>query len=95
MTKELQNLLSLLESPNKENRDLGAVVAQNYKEEFKTHFGYEIADYQELASFLTIHRPWDFKIPLIEIMEVTELDLYLHALDFFQNVFVYSKIWLH
>ncbi len=52
MTKELQNLLSLLESPNKENRDLGAIVAQNYKDEFKTHFGYEIAEYQELIMCL-------------------------------------------
>ncbi len=32
MTKELQNLLSLLESPNKENRDLGAVVATYFSD---------------------------------------------------------------
>ena len=67
MTKELQNLLSLLESPNKENRDLGAIVAQNYKDEFKTHFGYEIAEYQELILFLTKHNQWNSVQSLSEI----------------------------
>ncbi len=38
MTKELQNLLSLLENPLQENRDLGVVLAENYKEEFKMYF---------------------------------------------------------
>ena len=40
MTKEFENLISLLKSPIKENRDLGAILAQHYKQEFKAHFGY-------------------------------------------------------
>ena len=67
MTKELKNLLSLLESPIQENRDLGAVVAQNFKEEVKTHFGYEIAEYQELITFLVKYADWRFETPIMEI----------------------------
>ena len=81
MTKELQNLLSLLESPSKENRDLGAVLAQNYKDEFKMHFGYEIAEYQELITFLAFNTwdwKWDFEVPIVEI---ENLDFYLQDLE--------------
>ncbi len=66
MTKELENLISLLKSPIKENRDLGIILAQNYKEEFKAHFGCGV----ELAIFLEMNLEWNYEIPIHKIKRI-------------------------
>ena len=63
MTKEFENLISLLKSPIKENRDLGAILAQHYEGESKAHFGYGT----ELIEFILRMK----KSPLREILKIS------------------------
>ena len=66
MTKELENLISLLESPIKENKDFGIILAQNYNKELKEYFGYEI----ELFLFLRMNLEWNSEIPIHKIEKI-------------------------
>ena len=65
---EFKNLISLLESPNKENFSLGLVVAQNYKEEVFEYFGCELEEIEELAEFLKENNVWNPGTPLFGII---------------------------
>ena len=67
---EFENLISLLESPNKENFSLGLVAAQNYKKEIFEHFGCELEEIEELLGFLTENKQWNGKGSILEITEL-------------------------
>ena len=69
---EFENLISLLESPNKENFSLGLVVAQNYKKGIFEYFGCELAEIEELAEFLKENDVWK---QTGAVFEIEELDL--------------------
>ncbi len=66
MTKEFKNLVSLLKSPIKENRDLGAILAKNFHEESRAHFGCGV----ELAIFLEMNLEWNSEIPIHKIKKI-------------------------
>ena len=83
MTKELQNLLSLLESPNKENRDLGDILAKNFQKEFKEHFDCEIGQHKKLIKFLIADNIWNYHYERPIMMEIDELHLASKMLNIF------------
>ena len=67
---EFENLISLLESPNKENFSLGLVVAQNYKKEVFEYFGCELEDLEELTMLLERNRAWYREGSVFDITEL-------------------------